>query len=192
MSTNLNFITGNALIAQRRKENRADLVALLEPESNLGSACGIAWRPSLPINTNSYTNGFSVSNGRCAQIQYTFPHELGHNFGLLHDRHVSGNNNRAADCGFGYFVFENWSGSSPTAQSITARTVMSYADYCTANGMTCTRTYYYSNTFMNEQTRWVGRDCSMQSTNQIMGSADNSYFFQQSSDVVSRYHLVLP
>ena len=103
---------------------RRDLVSLFIEN---GQYCGLAWvGPSA-----SY--GFSVINRGCASGNLSFAHELGHNFGALHDPYVDPGTSPYA-YGHGYAV--------PAAGW---RTVMAYNNACSAAGTSCTRIPYFSN-----------------------------------------------
>ena len=111
-------------VATLRNTHAADLVSLFIEN---GQYCGLAWiGPSA-----SY--GFSVINRGCASGNLTFAHELGHNFGALHDPYVDPSNSPYA-YGHGYAV--------PSAGW---RTVMAYTNVCSAAGFSCTRIPYFSN-----------------------------------------------
>ena len=111
-------------VATLRNTHAADLVSLFIEN---GQYCGIAWiGPSA-----SY--GFSVINRGCASGNLSFAHELGHNFGALHDPYVDPGTAPYA-YGHGYAV--------PAAKW---RTVMAYNNVCSAAGTSCTRIPYFSN-----------------------------------------------
>ncbi len=102
----------------------ADLVSLFIEN---GTYCGLAWiGPSAGY-------GFSVINRGCASGNLSFAHELGHNFGALHDPYVDPSTSPYA-FGHGYAV--------PTAGW---RTVMAYNNACSAASTSCTRIPYFSN-----------------------------------------------
>lgn len=107
-----------------RNTYAADLVSLFVEN---GQYCGLAWvGPSAGY-------GFSVINRGCASGNLSFAHELGHNFGALHDPYVDPSTSPYA-YGHGYAV--------PAAGW---RTVMAYNNACTAAGTSCTRIPYFSN-----------------------------------------------
>ena len=102
----------------------ADLVSLFVENPQY---CGLAWvGPS-----SSYA--FSVVNRGCASGNYSFVHELGHNFGALHDPYV--------DPGTSPYAFGH--GLTDPAQGW--RTVMAYNNACAAAGTSCARIAYFSN-----------------------------------------------
>ena len=128
-NTDLNRLTSGSdgymdEVAALRNTHGADLVSLFVEN---GQYCGIAWvGPSA-----SY--GFSVINRGCASGNLSFAHELGHNFGALHDPYVDPGTSPYA-YGHGYAV--------PAAGW---RTVMAYNNACSAAGTSCTRIPYFSN-----------------------------------------------
>ena len=131
--TNANFPSIRTL----RTTVAADLVTMYldRPEY-----CGIAWvlYPSL-----SAAYGFSAINASC-QGTTTLAHELGHNMGLYHDRYVeAGATSAKYNYGFVSLVGK-------------FRTIMSYSDKCTANGVACTRITYYSTPLKSYNGRAVG------------------------------------
>ena len=128
-NTDLNRLTSGSdgymdEVATLRNTHGADLVSLFIEN---GQYCGLAWiGPSA-----SY--GFSVINRGCASGNLSFAHELGHNFGALHDPYVDPSTSPYA-YGHGYAV--------PAAGW---RTVMAYNNACSAAGTSCTRIPYFSN-----------------------------------------------
>ena len=128
-NTDLNRLTSGSdgymdEVAALRNTHGADLVSLFVEN---GQYCGLAWvGPSA-----SY--GFSVINRGCASGNLSFAHELGHNFGALHDPYVDPGTSPYA-YGHGYAV--------PAAGW---RTVMAYNNACSAAGTSCTRIPYFSN-----------------------------------------------
>jgi hypothetical protein len=102
----------------------ADLVSLLVPDSSTN--CGIAYLPQ------SAAYGFSVVGQGCAVANLSFPHELGHNLGANHDRHVAS----GSPLPYAYGTVNvpgRW------------RTIMAYNDECAASGVTCRRLARWSN-----------------------------------------------
>ena len=102
----------------------ADLVSLFIENAQY---CGIAWIGP------SANYGFSVINRGCASSNYSFAHELGHNFGARHDPYVDASTSPYA---YGH-------GLTDPAQGW--RTVMAYNNACAAAGTSCTRIPYFSN-----------------------------------------------
>ena len=102
----------------------ADVVSLFVENSQY---CGLSWvGPSAAY-------ALSVVNRSCATGNYSFAHEVGHNFGALHDPYVDSSTSPYA-YGHGYV---NTTGGW--------RTVMAYNNACAAAGTSCTRVPYFSN-----------------------------------------------
>ena len=84
-STDLNRLTNPRdgwidVVHQMRDKYKADLVSLLIHEPNGASrSCGVAW-----LNVNQ-SQAFSVTQAMCTG-NYTFTHEIGHNYGASHER----------------------------------------------------------------------------------------------------------
>jgi hypothetical protein len=111
-----------------RNTLKADLVSVF---INRKEYCGIAWGLYNP--TTAYAKyGMSVVTVGCVSGQ-TFAHETGHNMGLRHDRYVEP---AAPATAYNY-------GYVDTVGKF--RDIMSYANKCTAAGITCTRIPYFSN-----------------------------------------------
>ena len=110
-----------------RNQYGADTVAMLV--LNGGGGCGIAY---IGTPSSSFaSSAFAVIPNGCAVGNYSFPHELGHNFGLLHDRFVAAGSSPAYPYGYGYV---------DTADQF--RDIMAYANDC---GGSCPRIQYFSN-----------------------------------------------
>jgi hypothetical protein len=77
----------DAVVTQRETVG-ADAVALLVYNPT-NSACGIGYLMTSP-GAGFASNAFSVTRDDCAVGNFSFAHELGHNFGLEHDRANSG------------------------------------------------------------------------------------------------------
>ena len=77
MSDDLHYIRSSATVAAGRNAVAADLVALVVAQST-ASACGIGFLGP------STSWAFSVTARTCIVGNYTFAHELGHNFGACH------------------------------------------------------------------------------------------------------------
>ena len=102
----------------------ADLVSLFVESAQY---CGYGWIGPDP------NYAFSVINRGCASGNYSYPHELGHNFGARHDTYVDSSTTPYA-YGHGWVdVGERW------------RDVMAYNNACAAVGVSCTRIPYFSN-----------------------------------------------
>ena len=106
----------------------ADLIAVItEVRPDLG--CGIGYLPGR----------FTITQHSCGVGNLSFPHELGHNLALHHDRYVSAdaippNPNQVYAYGYGY-----------VNQPAGWRTVMAYNNKCFDLGNFCTRLARFSN-----------------------------------------------
>ena len=107
------------------------------------NSCGIAWNDNPSVDWM-----FSVTNYDCATGYYSFGHEIGHNFNLLHDRPTEGRCNDQSSTNYGY--------RDPQAQF---RTILSYdcesggCDNLPKNG--CDRIQRFSNS--NPQYKYNGK-----------------------------------
>lgn len=120
-------------VAALRDQHKADLVMLVvQPPSP--NYCGIAYVMST-VSTAFAPSGYSVVHSTCISPGLTFAHELGHNMGANHDWYVSAST-RPFTYAHGYV--------NPSA-SQRWRTVMAYADRCTALGVSCRRLVSWSN-----------------------------------------------
>lgn len=107
-----------------RDSYAADLVSMFIEN---GTYCGIG---NLGPSASA---AFTVVNRGCATGNYSFAHEIGHNFGARHDTYVDASTSPYA-YGHGYaYTTGKW------------RTVMAYNNACTAAGTSCTRVGYWSN-----------------------------------------------
>ena len=128
-ATDLSRITGTTDgymdgVHALRDQYGADLVSLFVDNPQY---CGYGWiGPSAGY-------AFSVVNRGCASGNYSFPHELGHNFGARHDAYVDASTTPYA-YGHGWVdVGQAW------------RDVMAYNNACAAIGVSCVRIAYLSN-----------------------------------------------
>jgi hypothetical protein len=124
-------------VHEARDAYSADLVALIVQAA--GANCGVAYLMD-PIRAEFQTSAFSVTLRSCAIGNLTFPHELGHNIGLRHDRFVDGNNTP-----FTYshgFVNDDSLNIPPGTPGL--RTTLAYNNQCTSQGGTCLRLPYFS------------------------------------------------
>ena len=134
----------------RRNQVGADTVALLV--LNGGGGCGIAYTMAI-VSAGFDVHAFSVIANSCAVGNLSFPHELGHNFGLQHDRFVA-TSAPAYPYGYGYV---------DTAGAF--RDIMAYANACGS----CTRIQYFSNPGLT----FLGRPLGVSHDSSPSSSADN-------------------
>jgi peptidyl-Asp metalloendopeptidase len=121
-----------------RNQVGADAVALLTLNGS-GGTCGIGFLMG-SLSAGFASNAFSATRWSCAVGNLSFPHELGHNFGLEHDRFVSPSGTPAYPYGFGY-----------VDSQLQFRDIMAYANACG-----CTRIQYFSNPNMTYLSRPLG------------------------------------
>ena len=133
MATTLYALPAKPSVHALRQAYGADVVAMIVGR---GQYCGVGYiGPSIG-------SMYSVSHYSCATGYYTFGHEIGHNFGLNHDR---GSKNQCTTTGYNYGFRD------PQAEF---RSILAYAcnaNECTGNplpaGAPCTRVQRFSNTF---------------------------------------------
>lgn len=128
ISTDLNWVTGNAAVASLRNTHAADMVSLIT--ENGGGYCGIGWVQRNP-GPGFANYAFQVTARNCL-ANSTLAHEHGHNLGMEHDPSNSGTTPSGASYpwSFAHYV----SGSF--------RTIMSYSNSCSSS---CPRILHYSN-----------------------------------------------
>ena len=121
-----------------RNEHAADLVHLLTDKA-VGPA-GSAVRPPSESLIYAESAGFAVTANASEE---TFTHEIGHNFGLKHDRYVSSVGNAIYPYAFGYINDRAFQPDAP--RSARWRTVMAYSNPCGRAGFGCPRLLRFSN-----------------------------------------------
>jgi hypothetical protein len=133
MRTTLYALSAKPSVLALRQTYGADVVSMI---AGRGGYCGIGYMGP----TKEYM--YSVSHYGCATGYYTFGHEIGHNFGLTHDR---GSKNQCTNAGYAYGFRD------PQAEF---RSILAYscnANECTGNplpaGAPCTRVQRFSNTY---------------------------------------------
>ena len=104
------FSADNSEVIAWRDANKADLVVQIVRYGTTGGTCGIAWRPgpngALDFTTYLKDLTYSVtglelpSGTQCPSI--VMAHEMGHNFGLSHDRSTGCSANTFFSYGCGY------------------------------------------------------------------------------------------
>lgn len=134
-NAHFDYVTHNPIVQALRDQYQADVVALLTGDNGY---CGFAsvqrhavWCPGFAesaANINSVICATSPSH-------YSFAHEVGHNFGMEHDRGVT-NPTIVPSFPWSYGYIKNINGN------LGARTLMAYANYCVNN---CPVYLQYSN-----------------------------------------------
>ncbi len=123
-SAELDWVSANAQVATWRNDVNADLVSVI---AEFSDACGVGYLMN-QLGTGFAGSAFQATARSCAVGNLSYPHEHGHNMGLMHDPGNGGNSLFAY--GFGHFVNGSY------------RTVMSYSNNCTSG---CPRVAYFSN-----------------------------------------------
>lgn len=97
LDSDLNILTRGQIpgVLQMRNQMRADLVMLIGYYPNAG-ACSLAWVKDKAASANIADYGYSVVNVDVSGSSYCYltvsgVHEVGHNFGMRHDRPNGGN-----------------------------------------------------------------------------------------------------
>ena len=128
ITTDLNWVTGNAGVASLRNTYAADMVSLIT--ANGGGYCGIGWVQRSP-GSGFASYAFQVSAQGCLTNQ-TLAHEHGHNMGMEHDPADAGVASTGASYpwSFGHYVDGQF------------RTIMSYPNPCSLG---CPRVLNFSN-----------------------------------------------
>ena len=153
-----------------RDTHKADLVALLI-KSRDNDGCGIAWTPNLPLDHTDEKWAFAVIDRECANSNYSFAHELGHNFGMNHDRFVVPDNKPGpGEYNFGLILMQQ-----------NVRTTMAYNDECKKAGKNCTRMLAFSTPNLAYKGIPIGRPISNRA------AAHNTEVLCQGAEAVSNF-----
>jgi peptidyl-Asp metalloendopeptidase len=151
-----------------RNKSGADLVAFITSPEDYGGLCGMGFIGPDVDNTEAFPElGYSISVLPCILTNLVFPHEIGHNMGAWHDRHVDprkGNNH-------GHINLEKkW------------RTVMAYPAHCWKTlKEDCPSVPYFSNPRMTYKEDRLGVEPGQEN------SADNVTAIRRNKRVVASY-----
>ncbi|WP_164743012.1 PAN domain-containing protein [Mesorhizobium sp. Z1-4] len=130
-------------VQRLRQTYRADFVHLLT-RAKQGDGCGLGW-----LNADAQPRragwALSVSDVECAVNNYSFIHELGHNLGMEHDRHVVSD---ASPDGtnYGYVMVDRG-----------LRSVMAYNNACSKQDTYCRRLPVFSSPHLHVDGMPFGR-----------------------------------
>ncbi|MXW21178.1 MAG: leucine-rich repeat protein [Gammaproteobacteria bacterium] len=125
-------------IHELRDEHAADLVHLLTNVT--GVAVGSAARLLTESLASESSDAFAVTANASEE---TFAHEIGHNFGLRHDRFVESPEHAIYPYAFGYSNTRAFEAGAP--ESARWRTIMAYRNRCAQEGLNCPRLMRFSN-----------------------------------------------
>ncbi len=120
-----------------RNSYGADQVTLIV---QTGNACGCAYFMNT-VATSWASNAFSVVRRDCATGYFSFGHELGHNMSARHDCYV--------DTALTPYNYNHGYVHLSSTPSQRWRTIMAYANACSAAGYSCTRIQWFSNPAIN-------------------------------------------
>ena len=187
IETDLNNITngtgGLSAVAALRNTYAADMVSLLTntPGSQF---CGIAWHMS-SVSSGFDPFAYSVVEQSCAVGSLAFPHELGHNMGLRHDWYVDNHTTP--------YSYAHGHVNVGTSSSTRWRTIMSYADKCTDQGVFCTRIPYWSNPSLSYMGSPLGvpagtnTSCTLRNRNNPACDADEHLVLNNTAFTVANF-----
>lgn len=171
----------NGSLEALREQHEADLVSFWVVESGVSvgldgePACGVGDALDARESQPYYASAFaaSVVDTECLVGGSSFAHELAHNFGASHDRHVSGAGSPSSYFDYSHgFIRVAW---HPTLPSW--RTVMAYGDHCEESGFACPRIPRFSNPDVSYMGHATG----------AAGQADNARTINRTAYYVSRY-----
>jgi hypothetical protein len=86
-SAELNWVSTNAQVATWRNDVKADLVSVI---AEFSDACGVGYLMN-QLGTGFAGSAFQATARSCAVGNLSYPHEHGHNMGLMHDPGNGGN-----------------------------------------------------------------------------------------------------
>lgn len=145
-----------------RESTGADAVALLVSKPG---ACGIGYVMTF-VSTGFAPFAFSVVDRGCAVGNLSFAHELGHNFGLAHDR-LNSSGPASSNYSYGY--------QDPQGGF---RDVMGYPNGC---GGTCPRIQYFSNPDISYLNRPLGVNYL------LSNAADNRRALNENANAIANF-----
>ncbi|MCY4597399.1 MAG: SwmB domain-containing protein [Bryobacterales bacterium] len=165
----------------------ADIVHLITVASDPPIARGVATIPER-ISVKSSHMAFSVASHNTTSV--LFAHEIGHVFGLLHDRHEQCGSKsckvgRAVyPYGFGYVNQSAFDGASRQTRW---RTVMSYNTQCRDSGFTCVWAPLFSDPTATYRGDPLGVAGEVQGVEGVHGPSDAVRALNNARETVSRY-----
>ncbi len=164
LSTDVDWLSDDSTVQSLRDTHSADLVVLL---TESGSSCGAAWAPN-PVTSGTASRGFSAVRRSCIP-NLSFPHEIGHNLGMFHDRHVE-SGPHPTNYNYGY-----------VNQDGRIRSIMAYNRQCDDAGLTCRRVLAFSDPFTRHKGGTLGTAIGQPKP------AHNGETFCRHAGIVSRY-----
>ena len=181
LSPDLNTICSDQIVNAMRTGNQADLVSMIV---HTGGNCGLGEYNAAPSSSTDHI-AHTVVKQSCSLANYSFAHEIGHNLGMLHDRHAMGGGG-ASSCNYGFHFSASGIGDGAPFN----RSVMAYNSYCSSEfGITCKRVGVYSRPetvdygFTQIQ---LGIPCTVLKVG-IEGSADNQSQLIEAAPIISGY-----
>lgn len=130
-----------------RQKYAADFVHFYVPNlisiAGKRAYCGVANYAAFPEGYISSYSAVGMTSINCAG-GLTFAHEIGHNMGARHDRHME-NGGDSRQSNYGYINLQQG-----------VRTIMSYPDGCSGNQVACQRIPYFSTPNLTPDANTIG------------------------------------